>query len=525
MPEARVTARISAVVRATGLVLMLAGCSQAPQLKLPEVPTAAGWREAGSAGMTQAGPPLVADTWWTIYGDAELDALQQRLLADSPDLAAALARHDQARAASDLLRASQFPSIGAQASLQRNRQSERRPLRVLGPTSPDYYNAGTLGLAIDYEVDVWGRIRDQVAGAQAQRLAAQADLAAARLSLQAMLADSLIVLRGLDRDIALLGEAETAYARAVDLVRRRHEGGASSGLDLARAQAQLQAARSQQRQSRAQRALVEHAIASLLGQSASTFSIAARPLGAETPALRAATAESRLPAIPVDLPSTLLQRRPDIVAARQRVAAATASVGVASAAWFPAITLNALVGYQSSDFSQLLGAPNLFWALGPTMLANVFDGGRRRSEEARVRAVLDETGARYKATVLTAFQQVEDNLALLDHYGSALADEQVGVAAAERALTIATHRYQQGAASYLEVITAQTTALQARRSAADLATRERRASVQLVRALGGGWEQGALASAPLPSERSVAPALPVAEATTPRPADAAASRR
>ena len=512
------SAKISAVVRATGLALMLAGCSQAPQLKLPEVPTAAGWREAGPAGMTKVGQPLVADTWWTIYGDAELDALQQRLLADSPDLAAALARHDQARAASDLLRASQFPSIGAQASLQRNRQSERRPLRVLGPTSPDYYNAGTLGLAIDYEVDVWGRIRDQVAGAQAQRLAAQADLAAARLSLQAMLADSLIVLRGLDRDIALLSEAETAYARAVDLVRRRHEGGASSGLDLARAQAQLQAARSQQRQSRAQRALVEHAIASLLGQSASTFSIAARIETAESPL-------PAIPAIPVKLPSTLLQRRPDIVAARQRVAAATASVGVASAAWFPAITLNALVGYQSSDFSQLLGAPNLFWALGPTMLANVFDGGRRRSEEARVRAVLDETGARYKATVLTAFQQVEDNLALLDHYGSALADEQVGVAAAERALTIATHRYQQGAASYLEVITAQTTALQARRSAADLATRERRASVQLVRALGGGWEQGALASAPPPSARAVAPVLPVAEPTTPPPADATASRR
>lgn len=472
-----------AVVLGLVLASALAGCAEAPPLKLPDVPTATAWREPVVVDQPAGGQPLVSDAWWTIYGDAELDALQQRLMTDSPDLAAALARHDQSRAASDLLRASQFPTVGVQASLQRNRQSERRPLRVLGPNSPDYYNAGTVGIGLDYEVDVWGRVRDQVAGAQAQRLAAEADLAAVRLSLQAMLADSLLVLRGLDRDIALLQEAQTAYARAVDLVRRRHEGGASSGLDLARAQAQLEAARSQQRQSRAQRAVVEHAIAALLGQSASTFSIAPQPLELD------GIAKARLPTIPVDVPSTLLQRRPNIAAAQQRVAAATASVGVARAAWFPAITLSALVGYQSSDFSHLLGAPNLFWALGPTMLANVFDGGRRRAEEARVRAVLDETGARYKATVLAAFQQVEDSLALLDHYGAALADEQAGLAAAGRALTIATNRYQQGAASYLEVITAQTTTLQARRSAADLATRERRASVQLVRALGGGWHR------------------------------------
>lgn len=495
------------------LVMALAAgaCSQAPPLKLPDVPLASQWREAPPDAGGEAGRTLAAADWWTLYGDADLDAFQQRLLADSPDLAAALARHGQASAASDMLRASQFPTLGASLDLERNRQSERRPLRVLGPNSPNDYTSATLGLAFDYEIDLWGRVRNQVASGEAQRRAADADLAAARLSLQAELTDKLIVLRGLDRDIELLDEAEATYGRALDLVQRRHRGGVSSGLDLARAEAQLEAARSQQHQSRAQRALVEHAIAALLGQSPSTFAIAPkrseRPAGstASTPkgktAARAGGAggaemavtvapEPTVPAIPLGLPSTLVQRRPDIVAAQQRVVAANASVGIARAAYFPALTLGATAGFQSSDVARLLGAPSLFWAVGPGLVANLFDGGRRRAEEARVGAVLEEAGARYRGVVLGAFQEVEDSLALLARYEAARQNEEAGFDAARRALVIATRRYQQGAASYLEVTTAQTAALQARRSAADLATRTRRASVQLVRALGGGWQPG-----------------------------------
>ena len=547
--------RPTRITSATSLALVigLSACSQVPALKVPEVPVAAAWHEPSPSVVAEPRRVLPSGAWWTIYGDSELDTLQQRLLADSPDLAAALARYQQARAASDLLRASQSPTLGGWLNLQRNRQSENRPLRVLGPNSPDYYNSATLGLELEYEVDVWGRVRALVAGGEAQRLAAQADLAAARLSLQASLAETLIVLRGLDRDVELLGEAQTAYARALDLVRRRHEGGASSGLDLARAQAQLEATRSQLRQSLAQRALVEHAIAALLGQSPSEFTIAPGSAALQTAMSetgrarsgtpqtgtpqtgtpqtrtersgtersgrgRSGTAQSEvspspeapatpssgspgrgLPFVPVGVPSTLLQRRPDIVAAQQRVAAANASVGVARTAWFPSLMLSSQAGYQSSDFGHFLGAPNLFWAIGSTLLVNVFDGGRRQADEARVRAVLDEVGARYRAVVLAAFQQVEDSLALLDRFGSAVKDEQAAVEAAQRALTIATNRYQQGAVSYLEVITAQTTSLQAQRSAADLATRERRASVQLVRALGGGWDQAALASPEAPT--------------------------
>ena len=233
-------------VAALVVVATLAGCSQAPPLKLPDVPIALGWREASTApwvpattgtaattattATTSAISPadrLPAEAWWSIFGDSELDGLQQRLLADSPDLAAALARYQQAQAATDLLRASQWPTLGASLNLQRNRQSERRPLRVLGPTSPNDYNAATLGFDVGYEVDVWGRVSQLVQGGEAEQRAARADLAGARLSLQAQLTDSLLVLRGLDRDLHLLRGAESAYSQAVDLVQRRHRGGRS----------------------------------------------------------------------------------------------------------------------------------------------------------------------------------------------------------------------------------------------------------------------------------------------------------
>lgn len=459
--------------------LALGACSQDQPLKIPEVPVASAFKEA--AGWTPARPAdtLARAAWWTLYGDADLNALQQRLIKNSPDLAAALARYQQSRAATDQIRASQFPSLGASLNTQRLRQAELRPLRVLGPLSPDEYSSNTLGLDLEYEVDLWGRVRALVASGEAQDQAAQADLESARLSLQAQLADSYIALRGLDRDAALLSETEAAYARALALVTRRHDGGIASGLDLARSQVQLEATRSQTQQSQAQRALIEHAMASLVGESASSFSVQPR------------LADIALPQIPTGLPSTLLQRRPDIAAAERRVAASNASVGVAQSAFFPAVTLSALVGYQSSSIGNFIRAPNTFWAIGPTLFLNLFDAGKRQAEVARVQAVLDESGAKYRSVVIGAFQQVEDNLALLQHYGAAAQAEGAAVAAAQRSLDLANSRYLEGAASYLEVVASQTAALQARRSALDLATRQRRASVQLVRALGGGWSAAA----------------------------------
>ena len=470
-------ASLIAVAAAT-TVALVAGCAGAPKVQLPEVPAAPAFKEARGPWVeasTSNSPAIVFDGWWKAYGDPELDALQQRLVDNSPDLASALARYQQARAATDTLRAAQTPTVNSSLNVQRDRQSERRPLRVLGPTSPDWYNSATLGLDVSYEVDLWGRISQQVAAGLASEHAAQADLAAARLALQAQLADAMLALRGLDRDDELLADAEQAYARAFDLIDRRHKAGIASGLDQARAEGQLESARSQHRQSQAQRAVLEHAIAALVGANPSTFSIAP------------AKVELAMPVVPTGLPSTLLERRPDIVAARERVVAATATLGVARTAYFPSVVLGGQGGFQTADLGRFVEAPNLFWAIGPTLAFNLFDGGRRKAEEARAKASLDEVSERYRGTVLTAFQQVEDQLVLLDRYGEALEAERKSVDAAERSLALATNRYRAGAAAYLEVVTSQTAGLQARRSAVDLATRQRRATVALVRALGGGW--------------------------------------
>ena len=463
------------------VVALVAGCAQPPKTTLPDVPMATSFKEARGPWVeagASAAAPIALDGWWKSYGDPELDALQQRLVEHSPDLASALARYQQARAATDSLRSAQSPTLNSSLNGQRDRQSERRPLRVLGPTSPDWYNSATLGLDLSYEVDLWGRISQQVRAGLASERAAAADLAAARLALQAQLADSLLQLRGIDRDNALLADAEEAYTRAFDLISRRHQAGIASGLDQARAEGQLESARSQRKQSQAQRAVLEHAIAALVGANASSFRI--EP---------AASLELAMPVVPTGLPSTLLERRPDIAAAQQRVVAATATLGVAKTAFFPSVMLSAQGGFQSSDFGRFLEAPNLFWAIGPTLAYNLFDGGRRKAEDARAAAALDESAQRYRGTVLAAFQQVEDQLVLLDRYGEALEAENKSVDAAERSLALATNRYRAGAAAYLEVVTSQTAGLQARRSAVDLATRQRRATVALVRALGGGWQQ------------------------------------
>lgn len=459
---------------ALGLSLALAGCSLAPPLQLPEVATAAQYKE--QAPWTAAAPAdrLPREHWWTLYGDAELDRLQQQLQANSPDLAAALARYEQARAYGDQLHSGLFPSLGLGGNASRERQSATRP--PTGSSSPRFFESYDLGLQAAYELDLWGRVRNSIAAGDHATAAAAADLESARLSLQAELADDYIVLRGLDQQGALLADTVTAYDKAVALTQKRRDAGIASGLDVARAQTQLDMARSQVAQNLAQRAVAEHAIAALVGESPSGFSLAA------------GSQPVRLPAIPLDLPSTLLQRRPDIAAAQRRTAAANASVGVARAAWFPSIGLNASFGYQSNQAGGWLSAPNAAWAIGPSLLLDLFDTGKRRAQVAQARAALDEAGANYRGVVLGAFQQVEDNLALLQHYKTAAEAEQSAVASARRSLDFAMTRYREGAVSYLEVVQSQTSALTAQRAALDLDTRQLRASVALIRALGGGWQ-------------------------------------
>lgn len=467
------------------LTLVLGGCSFAPPLQLPEVPAAASYKEQTPWTSAQPADQLPRGGWWRLYGDADLDALQQRLIANSPDLAAALARYQQAEAFSKQSEAALLPRLTGTANTQRIQQSQMRPLRPTpAPNAPDQYNSATIGVQADYEIDLWGRISNQLASSQATQQAVASDLESARLSLAAQLADNYLLLRGLDRESELLKQSVTAYAKALALTNARHEGGIVSGLDVSRAQTLHDSARSQQAQTQAQRALTEHAIAALVGEPASSFAIAPR------------LTELKVPTIPLGIPSTLLQRRPDIAAAQRRVAAANANIGVVRAGYYPAIMLGATAGFQSSDASDWIKAPNLYWTIGPSLVVNLFDAGRRQAEEAQSRAILDEVGAKYRGLVLTAFQQVEDNLALLNHYHSAIEAEQSAAAAAQRSVQLASVRYREGAASYLEVVSAQTASLQTQRSALNLASRQQRASVQLIRALGGGWSEAEAALPP-----------------------------
>jgi NodT family efflux transporter outer membrane factor (OMF) lipoprotein len=459
------------------LMLLLGACSLAPPLKTPVVPTADAYKEMGPWTQAQPADRLPRDSWWALYGNAELDDLEKGLITGNPTLAAALANYAQARALADQARAGLFPTLGLSASVERNRESINAPLR--GPTTPTYYNANTVGGSVSYELDLWGQIRNEVAAGEANAAASAADLENARLSLIAQLVQDYIQLRNLDRDSAIFDETVSAYARALKLTEQRHDAGIAPGLDVAQAQTQLDAARSQAAQTLAQRALMEHAIAALLGLSASTFSI--------KPQIVAIS----LPQIPTGVPTTLLERRPDIAGAQRRMMAANANIGVARAAYFPSLTLGAQGGFQSTGISNWLSAPSSFWAVGPSALLSVFDGGLRRAQVAQARAEFDASAAYYRGTVVSAFQQVEDSLATLNHYHDASVDEKAAVDAAQRTLDFSLALYKQGATDYLTVVTSQTALLQTQLEALNLDTLQLTASVDLIRALGGGWEDSA----------------------------------
>jgi NodT family efflux transporter outer membrane factor (OMF) lipoprotein len=458
------------------LAAALGGCALAPRYQPPAVPVAEAYQAHGPWQPARPADRLPRDGWWKLYGEAELDRLEDALGRRNADLAAALAHYRQAQAYSAQARAGLFPQVGLGADAQRNRQSDTKPLR--GATSPSYYDAYTVDATIDYEVDLWGRVRAEVEAGRDEALAVAADLASVRLSLQAQLADDYLQLRGLDRQAQLLQQSIDAYARALQLTQNRHQGGIASGLDVARAQTQLSNARSQLAQTQAQRELLEHAVAVLAGESPSGFHLAA------------ATRPVALPAVPAGVPSELLQRRPDIAAAERRVAEANARIGIARAAYFPSLTLAAVGGWQSDRWGGLAAAPNRFWAVGPGLLLDLFDGGRRKAGVEAAKAATDEAGARYRGVVLAAFQQVEDQLSVLDRLGAAGTDQKEAADAAQHSLDLAMGRYRAGAVDYLDVVQAQTAALDAQRSLLDLDTRRLRASVQLVRALGGGWEAG-----------------------------------
>src|SRR6202167_5816368 len=443
-------------------------------MKTPDVPPGEAYKELGPWTQAQPADRLPRDSWWTFYDSAELNELETRLIAGNPTLAAALGNYAQAKALANQARAGLFPTLGLNASVGRARESVNAPL--ITRATPRYYDDNILSGSVSYELDLWGQIRNEVAAGEANAAASAADLENARLSLLAQLAGDYIQLRSLDRASDILDDTVKAYTRALSLTEQRHDAGIAPGLDVSQAQTQLEAARSQAAQTLAQRALMEHAIAALLGVSPSTFSIEPQLV------------DIALPQIPSGVPTTLLQRRPDIAAAQRRMVAANANIGVARAAYFPSLTLGAQGGFQSTALSNWVSAPNAFWAIGPNALLSVFDGGLRRAQVAQARAEFDASAANYRSIVIGAFQQVEDSLATLNHYHDASLDEKVAVDAAQRTLDLSMALYVKGAIDYLTVVTAQTAVLQTQLEALTLDTLQLRGSVDLIQALGGGWE-------------------------------------
>jgi NodT family efflux transporter outer membrane factor (OMF) lipoprotein len=470
---------------------LLGGCASAPPYHVPATATPLAYKEAGPWQPAAPADTIERGDWWTLYKDPTLDQLESKVDGANPDLAAALARYDEAGAYARQARSGLFPTLSLGALGTGNRQSDHRPLR--SDSQPTNYGNNTLDAEIDYELDLWGRVRSEVNAGAAGAQAAAADLASVRLSLHAQLANAYVELRDLDAQAQLLADTDKAYERALELTRNRFNEGIASGLDVARARTQVDIASAQAGHVRANRALYEHALASLIGEPASTFSIAPQVV------------DIALPSIPVGVPSTLLQRRPDIAAAERRAAEANAEIGVATAAFFPRIMLDALGGFQNTGGAGWLTVPNLFWTFGPQAVATLFDGGKREARVEQARAHEDEAAARYRSTVLSAFQQVEDNLGLLRELETTAKAQSDAVDSSRRELQLAMNRYQEGVIDYLEVVTAQTRSLSTQRDALDLQRQRLSASVNLIRALGGGWSVDSLDAPPASALASATP--------------------
>ena len=472
------TARRTRGGAALVVVVALAGCAVGPDYVRPavDVPPAwqleEPWREATPSDAEPKGP------WWQRFGDARLDALQAQALAQSPTLAIASARLVQARAVVASTEAGQLPSATLAARAARQRISANRPLSNYGtPNFATVQDDFTPALAVSYEVDLAGRVRRTVEGARASAEQAAADLENTRLLLGTDLATAYFNLRAIDIELDVVARSLELQGRSLEFVRTRHDLGAASGLDVAQQQALLDTTRTQLDLLRRQRGPFEHAVATLTGTPAPSFRLA--------PDLR----ELVPPPVPLGVPSDVLERRPDVASAERAMAAANAQVGVARAAYYPSITITALGGGESRLFGSLFDAPSLVWSLGASLVQPVFSGGRLDANVEFARANYDATVATYRRVVLTAMQEVEDGITGLASLERADAQARIAVETARRVLELANARYEGGATTYLDVITAQQSLLAAERLAAQLSGQRLLTSVFLIKALGGDWEQ------------------------------------
>jgi NodT family efflux transporter outer membrane factor (OMF) lipoprotein len=417
-----------------------------------------------------------------MFQDPQLNALELQVNVSNQNLKAAEAQYTQARALLRYNRAAYFPTITAGANASRNKISNNRPPSLT--TNGRTYNDYQIPLELSYEVDVWGRIRRTVESYREQAQASAADLATVNLSMHAQLALSYFQARVLDAEEQLLNSTVTQYEQALELIENRYAGGIASDLEVQQATTQLETTRAQAIDVGVARAQYEHAVAILIGKPPADFSLAALPL--TTPP----------PPIPAGLPSALLERRPDIAAAERRMASANAQIGVAKAAYYPTISLGATGGFESGVITTLISGPSVLWSAGGSAVAPIFDAGRRRANVDQAIAAYDQNVANYRETVLTGFQQVEDNLAALRILENEAQVQERAVVAAQKYLELANTRYTGGVTSYLEVTTAQSAALSDELTAVNILGRRMVDAVTLIQALGGGWDRSALPERP-----------------------------
>ena len=464
-------------------LLQLTGCAVGPKYHTPTVQTPPAYKEVGDWKPAQPNDQNLGGTWWTIFQDPQLDALELQVNVSNQNLKAAEAQYRQARAVLRYYRADYYPTVTAGFSATRTRVSSHRP-----PPSSVFdgitYNDFTLPVDVSYQADVWGRVRRNVESYREQAQASAADLATVNLSMHADLAVDYFLARSLDAEEQLLYSTVKQYEQALELIESRFAGGIASDVEVQQARTQLETTRAQAIDVGVARAQYEHAVAILIGKPPAEFTLPPLPLSAPPPD------------IPVSMPSELLERRPDIAAAERRVASANAQIGVAKSAYYPLISLGASGGFESSSITTLLNGPSGLWSFGFSAVTTIFDVGRRRAASDQAIAAYDQTVANYRETVLTGFQQVEDSVAALRILEREAQTQQQAVAAAQKYLELAVTRYKGGVTSYLEVTTAQSAALSDEVTAVNILGRRMVDAVTLIQALGGGWDRSALPERP-----------------------------
>jgi NodT family efflux transporter outer membrane factor (OMF) lipoprotein len=488
------SARAAILLIVAGLGLTLSGCRVGPQYVRPAAPLAPAFKEAlpenfrGEDGWKPAQPSdaQLRGDWWTLFNDPQLNALEAQIDPANQTLQQAEANFRAARAAILFNRSSEAPTIGAAPSVGAIRESNNQPyVNISGTNNGE--GSFTLPFDLDYEIDLWGRIRRTVTQAREQAQASAADLETSRLSLHAELAVDYFDLRSADAQSKLLDDTVKAFQSALQLTEDRYNGGASPLSDVTQARTQLQAAQVQATDVGIQRAMYEHAIAVLIGKPPAVFTLSPDPITVDAP---------MIPAIPGMLPSQLLERRPDIASAERSMAAANEEIGIAQAAYYPTLSLSAVTGFAGTSALNWLSWPSSFFAVGPAFSETLFDHGRRRATSDIARAQYDGTVAAYRQTTLTAFQQVEDNLNALHNLELESRQQRDATSSAQQSLDLFNTRYEDGVDTYLQVITWQTALLQNQRNDIEITQRRFEASVLLIKALGGGWNTSQLPQRP-----------------------------